>query len=578
LPEDRIKLEYTDPSMRGALEGRLELLCHPELHEGKECLCVKSNPSRTVWRCLLDGQGYYLKHYHSRDVWHRLGGLWRGDEAWREAAISHLLRAAGAASVEVVAVGRTGKRSWMLSREVAPAVPLNIWHDRLVELKGPGDAAARRVGGLLAEQLGRLHALKLFHGDLHAGNILLKDPDGAAQPVLMDLHRLRRCRRMRKRLCALDLAMLMHDRLAATTASERLAFLRRYLRAAGHSGTLRGWAAWVMHLAYQHRRQHLAARDRRTLRPGKYFAPVRLSGGWRGTVLLTCKRASTPSAVEGRTFTVEQWREALVRLLPSPQEAAGMAGARQTLTLGGHSIAVCIKRNRGSTGLRALADRLRPSGARRAFRLGHALVARRIPALLPLAVLERRGGGGRRESILVTEALEDAVRLNHLVAGKAAAGAEEPAGISAGPLNLHRGPWPHLPRQLGWLLHTLHAEGFAYDSLEAADLLCRGAGDDVVVVLADLEGLSRPWRLTRRRQFEALMRLNASLLDCPAISRAGRLRMLLQYLRHSGVGRATYKSYWRALQRWSLRTWKEEYRRQHASGAAGGAATRSPGE
>jgi hypothetical protein len=49
------------------------------------------------------------------------------------------------------------------------------------------------------------------------------------------------------------------------------------------------------------------------------------------------------------------------------------------------------------------------------------------------------------------------------------------------------------------------------------------------------------------------MRLNVSLLKCPVVNRAGRLRMLLGYFRRPGRGPINFKAYWRVLEDWSAR-------------------------
>lgn len=69
----------------------------------------------------------------------------------------------------------------------------------------------------------------------------------------------------------------------------------------------------------------------------------------------------------------------------------------------------------------------------------------------------------------------------------------------------------------------------------------------------DLDGLKRMPILTARRRLQGLMRLNVSLLNCPVVNRAGRLRMLLGYLRRPGMGRIEFKTSWRVLEDWSAR-------------------------
>ena len=56
------------------------------------------------------------------------------------------------------------------------------------------------------------------------------------------------------------------------------------------------------------------------------------------------------------------------------------------------------------------------------------------------------------------------------------------------------------------------------------------------------------------------MRLNVSLLECPVVNHAGRLRMLLGYLRRPGIGRINFKPYWRTLEEWSARKLRQQIR------------------
>ena len=76
----------------------------------------------------------------------------------------------------------------------------------------------------------------------------------------------------------------------------------------------------------------------------------------------------------------------------------------------------------------------------------------------------------------------------------------------------------------------------------------------------DLDGLSQRRYLTTKRRFQGLMRLSVSLLNCPSVNHAGRLRMLLGYLRRPGSGRINFKPYWRMLEKWSGRKLRQQIR------------------
>ena len=66
--------------------------------------------------------------------------------------------------------------------------------------------------------------------------------------------------------------------------------------------------------------------------------------------------------------------------------------------------------------------------------------------------------------------------------------------------------------------------------------------------------------LSSRDRFHGLMRLSVSLLECPVVNHAGRLRMLLGYLRRPGVGVLDYKPYWRVLEDWSASKLRRQIR------------------
>ncbi len=213
----------------------------------------------------------------------------------------------------------------------------------------------------------------------------------------------------------------------------------------------------------------------------------------------------------------------------------------------------------------------------RAFGLGHSLLARHIYSALPLAAIEKRYGGFLLDSMLIAEAVDSGqlsrraaaaenprtgMHLNRFLNRYLGAGRDD-GNDALTPVERHRLAQKALWR-LGRLLRRLHAEGFAHRDLKASNLLVRWDGQRDTspdIIMVDLDGVHRTGRVSVRQQFRGLMRLNVSLLECPAVTHAGRLRMLLGYLRHPGIGRINFKPSWRVLQRWS----GKKIRRQIAS-------------
>jgi tRNA A-37 threonylcarbamoyl transferase component Bud32 len=557
---DVLLVEPSGPGLKAELA---ELIAPPA---GKWQV-VKHNPSRTVYFGRWGGRDVYLKHFHVRSPIRRLLKRLRGSDLWHEVNAWRCLAGSGVATPEVLAAGRRGNLEWLATAAVAPAERADEWHERQLSLGPAGKRAIRQAIAALAEMIAQMHQAGVVHDDLHCGNILIRLADGAPQPVLMDLHRVRRRwgHKLPRRARAANLARLYHDRACFTTRTERLRFLRHYLTISGAAGSLRGWQTMIEEVAGRHARHQYACRDRRILRRNRYFSPIRLAGGWRGHVVRATKNPPAGSVAGILKFRLEDWQ----RTLADP--AALLAGdvevvkdspssrvVRRILTVGPHRLDVFVKQIRRKYAWRAMVDCFRRAKAFRAFKLGHALLNRRIPTALPLAALERRVGPVLVDNILITEAVNAPNFYNFLdsdITGQGMAGATLTAAQRR-----------HLAQQVPWrmgrLVQRLHDHGFAHRDLKAGNLLIRGSGGtEMEVVLVDLDGLSRlPWSSTRQG-FRGLMRINVSLLESPSVNRAGRLRMLMGFLRRPGCGSVEFKPYWRILEAWSARLQRHKRRK-----------------
>jgi tRNA A-37 threonylcarbamoyl transferase component Bud32 len=556
------------PEASALVAGGLAALCRPWEAGWQK---VKGNASRTVYRGALGGRVLYVKHYHPRSALRRLARRLGLSAAKREMRFMQYLASRGVATAPVLAAMWEPRLEWLATAAVEPSQPADAWHAQRLREGAAGAAAVRRATVALARLVGRMHAAGVIHRDLHCGNVLIRQGAEGPEAVLMDLHRAARRGRLSRRARAANLAQLFHDRRDFTTRTDRLRFLKSYLSAAGTGGSLRGWQFLIEDFARRHTRRQHADRDRRAAGENRYFCRLRLGGAWRGQAVLASKRRMAGSRAAEMEFTPAGWLKALERpeaLLDGAdgaevvKDSASCRIVRRRLRVGDRDVDVYVKRFRRKKPWKFAVDCFRPSRAVRAFRYGHALLARHVATALPLAALERRRGPFLRDSILVTEACEGTLLgqfLGTLLAKQPRAGAVPWAAEL--PVPQQRQLAQEVLSRLGRVVQRLHDNSFAHRDLKSSNVLVRWAPQEAPeVVLLDLDGLSRKRRLSMSRRFQGLMRLNVSLLNCPTVSHAGRLRMLLGYLRRPGCGRLGFKPYWRVLETWSQKKIRRQIR------------------
>lgn len=427
-------------------------------------VAVKSGPHRTVYRLSLPSGVYYLKHYKLAGPRAWLQNNLRPCRAYREAAASARVRAAGIETAELIAVGRVtagpfSRDSFFLSREIPNVVPLD-------ECLGAKSAWVRQsLASRLAVLTAALHRRGLFHADYHAGNVLVR-PDDDGRLWLIDLHPLRPLRMTARRRWAM-LGMLAASLAPHVTRGDRRRFIAAYAAAIGADEDVRAVEAACA--AEVRRRQERA--DRKWRR------------GNRRVLILDQGGVACRGLAELGQEAVEQWREALLGREVRGQEPAGsMAGAVQTSDIRS-ATSDAVRRGLGSSDVSV--RRLPAEAARGAWEVGHALLRRGFPVPRPLLYVS----SGNRGALVVDRGMEG-VPLAAWCDGRGALGlpSERDATLA----------------DLGRLVRRLHEGGFD-PSPEAFGITAAGAA-----VLDGVEhvGRRRMWAARRR---EGVTRLLACL-------------------------------------------------------------------
>jgi tRNA A-37 threonylcarbamoyl transferase component Bud32 len=196
---------------------------------------VKTGDHRTVYRLQLPCGRYYLKHYRVADWGAQIQNCLRRSPAEREWRAIDAVADAGIPTIEAAALGlRTWgpfvADSYLLTRAIEPAESLHDYVRRLAESEqGISVARRQRLAVRLGMLIATLHTHGLVHGDLHAGNVLIREePLQELRLWLIDLHAVRRRRWISLRRLGKNLAMFAHFFSQYGTPADRLRFFQAY--------------------------------------------------------------------------------------------------------------------------------------------------------------------------------------------------------------------------------------------------------------------------------------------------------------------------------------------------------------
>jgi tRNA A-37 threonylcarbamoyl transferase component Bud32 len=513
---------------------------------------VKHGPHCTVYRVVLPGLDFHLKHYRLFNTQAWLRQMIRPAKARTEFERGLAVAGRNVPTITPLGVGDHGGRpgdSFLLTHTV-DAQPLGAFlENELPRLEPPRQAKLRKR---LAHELGRLlahmHAAGVVHHDLHAGNLLLR-LDAGARPALflIDLHTVRvgaplDWEARRDNLIIMNRWFVLRAersdrrrfweayatawRGPATTAGERE--LRRDLARDLEEGT------WESNLAFWRNR------DRRSRASNRYYHQVRSA-------------AATGHAVRELDSSV------LAELLANPDHYFDLPGVK---TLKNSRSSTVVEFNMPDTGTPVIYKRfrvttwsdpwtalVRPSSALRSWIFGHGLRERGLPTPRPLLMLHRRSRGLDREGYLLTEKLPDARDLHTYL-----------AELLRLPVRERRVEIRRVIERLGRLILALHRRNLSQRDLKATNILVSPQRCAWSVVrdsdpsgphlwFIDLVGLSRHDNLSRQRRVQNLARLHASFHQHPELTRTDRLRFLRIYLEWGLSGQAGWKRWWHEVNR-----------------------------
>jgi tRNA A-37 threonylcarbamoyl transferase component Bud32 len=243
LVRGRVKIEehslriycVGNPELAETLMRLPELLLHPA------CKTIKSEKKIKVVRLPLRiGRtitSVYVKQHNALFFRHRLGSLFCASAALRALSGAATLLQEGYATARPIAAVEYRRRgilvkSFYLAEEIAGARTItNYWREHVLSLKGMERHLKRwTVLRALAGLLKSLHAKGIYHNDLKASNILVRDKGASTDVVfsLIDLQGVKKCFHVSQRRRIKNLAQLNRTLGNYLSRTERLFFIKSY--------------------------------------------------------------------------------------------------------------------------------------------------------------------------------------------------------------------------------------------------------------------------------------------------------------------------------------------------------------
>ncbi len=551
----------------------------PEWLQSGQARVVKQGPHRIVYRVELPGLCFYVKHnfIHDQRAWFRQ--LVRPSKARLEfdRVLAATLR--GIPTIAPLALAEQETRvgsgeSILITQSLEDCIPLHFFLAAV--LPTFAEPRAARLRQHLASELGklvaRIHEAGILHHDLHAGNLLVRvADDDRVQLFVIDLLAVKMGPPLDWQRSRENLVMINCWFTFRVNRADRLRFWKAYFEARQLGTWLRDAYGTKHYTKELHEIEELSwrrnlrfwqRRDKRCLENCRYYRKVK---GTRvvGHAVMEISNQDLATILHDPDAP---FRQSDAKVL---KESVSSTVIEMDFPVNGQMRRVIYKRFRVTSWKDPIASLFRPTPAMRSWIHGQGFRERGLPTARPFVVLHRRKLGMWHEAYLLTEKIAHADDLHDCV-----------RNLDAVPTPRRLPLLRRLIERVARTIRALHQRQLSHRDLKAANILVRrwdapadepsAYSQDIQnllympessVWLIDLVGVECFTKLSHSRKVQNLSRLNASFFDRDTITRTDRLRFLLTYLTCGAFGRCDWKSWWKQIDKATLKKVQRNQRR-----------------
>ena len=485
------------------------------LGTGKNCEVIRSGYGKKLLKYTCSQGSFYIKQYiirHGINAFKSFFSLSKARKEWNQ---GHLLLKNHILTAEPVAVGERRyfgilKDCCIISRAISNAIPAKEILDKIMQSSDDSKSSKKSIFlRILISYVGTVHDIGIFHGELHAENILV-DCCNTNTFYLIDLGRIKFRKDISVSRRIKDLSRLLYSIRGICTNKEILELINNYASKTSAYKKRDIFQKEVFDEISRIKHRHLQGRIGMCLRNNDVFRTmvynnykIKMRTEWDVNILvaLVNKHILSLNKISDNIIKVSS----MTAITHIPPDNENMKS-------------ICIKEYRCQSFFKKLLYSFYNSPARKAWFAAHSLMAMNFLTARPIALLEERRFWVVKRSFFIMEFISHGVTCKKYVCEK-----------FRDPCN--RASFEEKRKFISCLalsLKQLHSSNIYHGDLKANNNLLvmeSQNGWDFFYIDLDRVGINK--KITVRKEIKSLSQLNASIPKC--ITYTDRLRFYKTY-------------------------------------------------
>ncbi len=490
----------------------------------EHCEVVHRGYLKEVLKYTRNQETFYIKHGTVKNRLESIQSLFSPSKMRREWDQGRRLLGKNIRTAEPVAFGEKNRwgmfqTGYVITRAIQNCVPVKGFLAGLPQATG-GEAVSRRNTLLrnLVRYVKTMHDNGVFHGELHAENVLV-DPDDVTAFYLVDIGRARTVKNSPISWRVRELARLLYSITDVCTGEEIKEFVNNYEPFASGSpaGENKYFHDEVFSKILKIKHRLWRSRTKKCLKNNNVFKETKLNhyrvnmrNEWDVNLLAD---------------VIGKHARALCDKMDNVIKVTPKVGITRVPVTGGNVPSVFVKEYRYVSFWKGIFYAFFRSPARKAWLAAHGLLALNIRTPKPIALFEEKRFYGIRKSVIIMEDISACLPCNVYV--------REKFSGSSGKDTLKKKR--RFISCLAQSFKQLHDALVYHGDLKANNIMVKEKQDGWDFFYLDLDRVCFDTALVREQRIKNLSQLNASLPHC--ITYTDRLRFYQTYMGIKQLGR-----------------------------------------